>query len=127
VARILVLDDEVFVKMALATVLQDAGHTVLEGRQGEAMRRDLTDGDYDLVVTDLNMPVMTGWDVAQWIRQHRPHVPVIAVSGRLARELGTAWTQSFVAFFSKPVSGRRLTAAIDSAIGAPGSKRAVKY
>lgn len=107
-ARILVVDDEVLVQMALAELLEDAGHSVLVGRADERLRDDLEAGAYDVVLTDLNMPVMNGWDVATWVKQNRPQVPVIAISGRWTGDLDEAWARPFTAVLSKPVEEPKL-------------------
>jgi CheY-like chemotaxis protein len=111
-ASILLPDDEALVQMMLAQVLEDAGHTAIQGRTGEPMREDLARGGYDLVITDLNMPVMTGWDVAKWIKEHRPGMRVLAISGRLVDGLDQEWTRLFDAVFPKPVDEQKLLATI---------------
>jgi CheY-like chemotaxis protein len=106
--RILVIDDEPLVRWAIAEMLEYAGHTVLQGNPHGSLRDSLSRDDYDLVLTDLNMPGMNGWDVAQWVRQHRPHVPVCAISGRIADDLEARWLEAFTAVFRKPVDDTQL-------------------
>ena len=79
--NILAIDDDWLIRECIANVLELAGHQVTvvgSGKEGIAhFRKD----DYDLVITDLDMPEMDGWDVARAIRGINPVVPVIMVTG----------------------------------------------
>ncbi len=80
-ARILVVDDEASVGEALAEILRFEGHavdTVTDPRQ--ALTR-LQANAVDLLITDLGMPELNGWDVAAQSRTIRPNLPVILVTG----------------------------------------------
>ncbi len=80
--RILVIDDEVEVRSALADLLTTEGHHVLQaasGREGLAL---LEKGQQvDMVLTDLGMSGMRGSDVARTIRAQWPGLPVGLVTG----------------------------------------------
>ena len=80
-ARVLVIDDEAEVRELLRDILSDAGHEVdmaREGCEGIAMFEKQA---YDIVLTDLGMPVMSGWEVAGKIRQINKCVPIALVTG----------------------------------------------
>jgi DNA-binding NtrC family response regulator len=77
-ARILVIDDDEYIRAAVRDVLSDVGHVVLvasNGREGLARYRD---HHPDLVITDIFMPERNGLDV---ILELPPHVKIIAMSG----------------------------------------------
>jgi PAS domain S-box-containing protein len=79
--RILVIDDEQPIAQLLEDALTGDGHSVeiaVSGRQGVEMAAV---SDFDLVMTDLGMPDMSGWEVANKIRSTRPGVPVVLVTG----------------------------------------------
>jgi CheY-like chemotaxis protein len=79
--RILVIDDETSIAQLLEDALTGVGHTVeiaISGKEGVEMA---TVSEFDLVMTDLGMPDMSGWEVATTIRKERPEVPVILVTG----------------------------------------------
>jgi CheY-like chemotaxis protein len=82
-ARVLVVDDDKLVALTVSMVLEEAGHTPVVARQGDALLADLEHAPYELVVTDLYMPRLTGWDVARWVQRNRPWTPVVAISGAL--------------------------------------------
>ena len=79
--RCLVVDDEDEVGAVLGDVLEMAGHRVVVLNDGgEAIERIRTEF-FDLVFTDLAMPRVSGWQVAQAVKEHAPEVPVVLVSG----------------------------------------------
>jgi CheY-like chemotaxis protein len=80
--RVLVIDDEPIVREALTDSLTDEGHTVVQAASGpEALARLAEGVTVDVVVTDLGMPDMTGWEVARAVRQQYPGLPVGLLTG----------------------------------------------
>jgi len=80
-SRILVIDDEPDIADILREVLVAEGHTVetaLCATDGLAKARQRS---YDVVFTDLGMPDMSGWEVARAVRDERPGLPVVLVTG----------------------------------------------
>jgi two-component system cell cycle sensor histidine kinase/response regulator CckA len=80
---ILLVEDEDMVRDLVRTVLQSAGYTVLEARQGgEALSlAGRHEGTIDLLVTDLVMPGMSGRELAEQLKVLRPHMKVLFMSG----------------------------------------------
>ena len=79
--RCLVVDDEEEVGAVLGDLLEMAGHRVVVLNDGgEAIAR-IRSEFFDLVFTDLAMPRVSGWQVAQAVKEHAPAVPVVLVSG----------------------------------------------
>ncbi|MGE5801153.1 MAG: protein kinase domain-containing protein [Gemmatimonadota bacterium] len=82
-ARVLVVDDDELLREQLAMVLERLGHSVImaeNGRAGlEAAERDAP----DLVITDLSMPGMDGFELLERLKAgtRTQHIPVIVVSG----------------------------------------------
>lgn len=80
---VLVVEDEALVRMPVAEYLRDYGYHVLEAKDaGEAI--DLVDGDdpVDVVFSDVRMPSdIDGFDLARWIGDHHPNLPVLLTSG----------------------------------------------
>ncbi|EIZ79523.1 signal transduction histidine kinase [Novosphingobium sp. Rr 2-17] len=78
----LVVDDEDLVRASTAHMLNELGYRVVEARSGEdALRLLEGDDSVDLLVTDHLMPGITGTDLACRIRQSRPHMRVLVISG----------------------------------------------
>jgi len=78
--RILVVDDEEHIRSLLADILLDAGYEVDTAEDGGQALRMMGAG-YDLVITDLGMTEVTGWDVARKCLQRDPGMGVILVTG----------------------------------------------
>jgi len=79
--RVLVIDDQPIVTDLLVSVLERMNYkseVASCGRDGvEMFERDR----YDLVITDLGMPDISGWEVSKTIKQKNPDVPVIVITG----------------------------------------------
>ena len=88
VGPILVIDDAADSRELLRTVLEGTGYSVLEASNGEEALRLLTAASAPeprLIVLDLNMPVMTGWEFLAIVKSyHRlSRIPVLVISGQL--------------------------------------------
>jgi CheY-like chemotaxis protein len=79
--RCLVVDDEADVRAVLADILSAAGHTTVEVADGAAAIERFHAEPFDVVLTDLAMPRVSGWQVARAVKQVAPRVPVFLVSG----------------------------------------------
>ena len=81
-ASILVIDDEADVRQVVSDMLAAEGHQVVEAANGTDGLSRLVDGPpFDLVLTDLGMPRMTGWEVARAIKASHPLVCVGLLTG----------------------------------------------
>jgi DNA-binding response OmpR family regulator len=81
---VLLVDDEFLIRLALSDFLQECGFKTLEARDAEQAIAALEslDTPIDVVLTDVRMPgQMNGFGLAQWIRENRPGLPVLLVSG----------------------------------------------
>jgi CheY-like chemotaxis protein len=81
---VLVIEDELFVRLNMVSCLQEAGYAVVEAATGEeAIALCHSDTSIDIVFTDVNLGGhASGWDVAECFRTVRPGVPVVYTSGR---------------------------------------------
>lgn len=80
-ARILVIDDEPGIREILAKMLESRGHHVVHCADGQSALHRFQEEPFDLVVTDLNMPGLSGWDVAREVKGRAPGTPVILITG----------------------------------------------
>jgi len=80
-ARILVIDDEEFVRNVLSRTLAQANHRVTLAENGERGVQLFKEGRFDMVLTDLGMPGMSGWEVCRMIKKLSPHTPVGMITG----------------------------------------------
>jgi PAS domain S-box-containing protein len=81
-ASILVVEDEQPIREALIEILEEEGYLVHHAEDGEQALRALQKrGSFDLVITDLGMPRMGGWELIEAIRALYRQVPVMIISG----------------------------------------------
>ncbi len=80
-ARILVIDDEEFVRSVLSRTLGQASHQVTLAEDGEKGIRLFKEGKFDMVLTDLGMPGMPGWEVCRVIKTISPRTPIGMITG----------------------------------------------
>ncbi len=78
---ILVIDDDERVRTLLRNILLFGGHRVIEASDGESGIRYLEEGGPDMVLTDLGMPGMNGWEVAKSIKSKIPQIPIALITG----------------------------------------------
>src|SRR5216683_4332184 len=80
-AHVLVIDDEPEVRSVLREMLMSFGYTVVEAASGEEGLACCESAPVDVILTDISMPGMSGWDVADACRRRFPHVPLGFVTG----------------------------------------------
>jgi DNA-binding NtrC family response regulator len=102
---VMVVEDEMLVRMALADYLKDCGFGVIEAANADeavAMIAEPT-VSVDLVFTDVRMPgTMDGFGLANWLREHRKNLPVILTSGDVGPKNIDQKVLPGEAFFPKP-------------------------
>ena len=88
-AKILTVDDSASIRLTTRVTLSNAGYTVTEAVDGLDGLGNLQAGEYDLVVTDLNMPNMDGLTMIRELRKLPAHmgVPVIFLTTESDGEL----------------------------------------
>jgi CheY-like chemotaxis protein/anti-sigma regulatory factor (Ser/Thr protein kinase) len=80
-ARILVIDDEYSVRIALSQILSHVNHQVTVAENGKEGIRLFKEKEFDIVLTDLGMPEMSGWEVCKTIKGILPNFPVGMITG----------------------------------------------
>jgi two-component system cell cycle response regulator CpdR len=79
---VLVVDDEAMVLDVTASMLEDLGCEVVTARGGnDALRKLSTDSRIEVLITDINMPGMDGYELAEKARRMREGLKVIVLSG----------------------------------------------
>ena len=115
--RVLIVDDERDTVVSLMAILRDEGHEAEGVYNGESAIRYLEDFQPDVVLVDMAMPGMSGWDVAREIRRRHGRKPLlIAISGTYIKapdEL-LARVAGFNYFFVKPLDPKRLVSILAS-------------
>lgn len=79
--HILLIEDEADVLEMLQEILAVEGHTAEPALDGEAGLACFQAASFDIVFTDMNMPGMSGFDVAAEIKKISPRMPVVLMTG----------------------------------------------
>ena len=79
--RSLVVDDDENIRSILNDILGLDGHQVTEADSGQSALDSFQSEKFDVIITDLGMPGMSGWEVAKFIKEKDPGMPVILISG----------------------------------------------
>ena len=79
--HVLAVDDQEIIRDLLLNMFMGMGHKIHVCASGEEGLRLLEEHEFDLVVTDLGMPGMSGWEVAQAVKERSPSTPVVLITG----------------------------------------------
>ena len=80
-ATILLIDDDASIRMIFQVALERAGHHVLTAEHGKHGLRLLKRQTVDLIIVDIYMPEMDGFELIPLLRQSHPASKIIAISG----------------------------------------------
>ncbi len=86
--QILVVEDEEQTRRSLSTVLESAGYKVFDVKNGKEAKETLHDKlsgseNYDLILTDIFMPDMTGLELIDFLKDRKKPLPIVVISGYL--------------------------------------------
>jgi CheY-like chemotaxis protein len=110
--RILLVEDEEIVRTLVQAILLGKGYDVLVASDGdEAIRQSRTE-PFDLLLTDMVMPRMSGKDVAVNLRRTHPGLPVVYMSGYAHDVASDDEVDSADAFIQKPFASHDLATTI---------------
>jgi two-component system alkaline phosphatase synthesis response regulator PhoP len=122
--RILIVDDEPEMVRGLADNLRFEGYQTMVASNGKEGLAQAIQGSPDLILLDIMMPELSGWDVLRALRQRRLDVPVILLTARgeevdrvLGLELGAD------DYVIKPFSLRELLARVRAVLRRPGPRQ----
>jgi DNA-binding NtrC family response regulator len=116
-SKVLLIEDEKSIASALQRVLEVGGHEVLattDSKQGLAAART---GDFQVVITDLKMPGLSGMDVIKSLHDVKPRLPVILMTGHHTTEIAIeAMKFGAYDYILKPPDPEELNALVEKAI-----------
>jgi CheY-like chemotaxis protein len=117
--KILLVDDDMFVRVATSRALRARGYAVLEAHDGHAALRMLRDHDIDLLVTDVVMPGLDGRELVEAARTCRPSLKVLYISGYTDDAvLRHGIRHAEVALLEKPFRGHSLASKVRQVLDA---------
>jgi CheY-like chemotaxis protein len=101
-SRVLVVEDTPDIRDVLCEILMFEGYDVVTAEDGAQALARVLERHFDVILTDLMMPVMTGLELLERLADRPEHPPVVAMSA-FERYREEATRQGAVAFLSKPV------------------------
>lgn len=114
--RVLVVDDEVAVARAIARTLEYAGYIVERAEDGARALALLGDHPFDVVVSDINMPNMSGVELLRAVRGHDLDLPVILLTAAPTLETAAAAVElGALSYLTKPLPMPELLQAVERA------------
>lgn len=120
--RILIADDEDAIRFAFTFVLNKAGYQAAEAQNGREALSLILKGQkagkpFDLLITDMQMPAMSGIELIHEIRMYNLSMPVIVVSGLMDQDLvNQVINDGYSEFFLKPFDIQKLTERVGNAL-----------
>ena len=131
--RVLLVDDDPLQLEMTAAMCRRSGVSVEGCQYPEYVGKLVAEGDFDLVLTDIQMPSADGFRVLEIVHEVDPGLPVVAVSARGELAVGDLRKRGFAGCLRKPFTSQELLAAIRAALPAgdvreegPGSADAVR-
>jgi twitching motility two-component system response regulator PilH len=116
--RIIIIDDDGDHGECIATLLNRAGHRVVAFSDASAAIQHIDRYEPDLIVTDIFMPGVDGFEVLRHIQSHSPSLPILAMSGNLEAfgdlYLKSIVQQGAVAALAKPFTALELLGSINN-------------
>jgi len=79
--KILIVEDEKTVRGLLSDIFSFEGYSVVQAQEGNEALRLLEEDDFDVVLTDLGLPGVSGWQVAKKVKEKDSQKVVIIISG----------------------------------------------
>ena len=113
----LVVDDVADVTEMLAVVLTHAGYSVVTAASAPAALKDARERQFDVIISDIGMPEMNGYQLAREVRKLPGYesVPMVAVTGySMFDDKERSTNAGFNAHMTKPIDPRALLQLIDS-------------
>ncbi len=118
--RILLVDDNRDTLKFLSTILNRQGHEVLTAPDLASSLRLASEADFDLIISDIELPDGSGLELMRVVRSRRP-VPGIALSGfNSPEDIAQSRAAGFALHMTKPVDFRRLEQVIEQLSGERG-------
>ncbi len=119
-ANVLVVDDERFVRDLLEKVLRRRGHAVTVAADAAEALRLVGEQRFDVMLTDVVMPGMDGFELLRRVKGLAPALKVIVLTGYARRQsISDFLLYGADDYLSKPFQVHELVAAVDRATGTP--------
>lgn len=116
--KILYVEDEIVLRDTTCNSLQSVLNEIVVADNGKEGLEKFKEDKFDLIVTDLSMPTMTGTDMIKEIKKIDPHIPIVITTayGSQNKDIALLKEMGIEEFVMKPVDIMKLVTSIDKAI-----------
>lgn len=116
--KILYVEDEIVLRDTTCNSLHSIINEITVADNGKEGLEKFKEGEFDLIITDLSMPSMTGTDMLKEIREIQPNIPVVVTTayGSQNKDISILKDMGIEEFVMKPVDIMKLVTSIDKAI-----------
>ena len=115
--RVLIIDDEKVIRDGVERSLAGKNYLIAKAESGEAGIEMIEQNGYDVVLLDLMMPGIDGFGVLEWIKENRPHIEVIVITGfATVSKAVTAMKQGAFDFVGKPFTPDYIRIVVERAV-----------
>ncbi len=116
--KILVVDDDMVVRISCSRILEAEGHEVVALEKASQALELLAGGGFDLLLADVMMPDIDGFELMKRARQDKPDLPVILMTGYLTPQVNQRGQQAGAAnIIAKPFTPEELVRGVNRVIG----------
>lgn len=130
---ILIAEDEKYTRNTLSFILENDGYQVLEARNGQEalslilhLKQSLH--PIDLLILDIEMSGLTGWEVLDKLKRYQVSVPTIVITGLINEQmLQRIQDNGYLEYLKKPFAPQELTACVSGALKAKRQLREKSY
>ena len=116
-SKILIVDDDDILRHAIAEFLRRNGYDCTPAENVAEARSHLSENDFELTISDFNMPKESGLDLLEYVSARTPSTPFILMSGEADSRLNEkALELGAIACMAKPFRLRELLTRVESAL-----------
>lgn len=118
-ARILIVDDSASLRRLLCASLKEMGHEVVEAGDGQDALNSIVGQQFDLLISDVNMPVMDGLELVERVRALPgfENAPILMLSSESSRDIKQrSKALGVTGWIVKPFNPQRLMATVNKAL-----------
>jgi DNA-binding NtrC family response regulator len=124
IARILIIEDDEEMRSLLEDILSEEGFQTESVSNGSEGLRKVTQEPFDLILTDIRMPGLTGLDILPVIRRLRPEAPVIVITAFGNEEIRRRSVEKgATGYLEKPIHMDKLKALVHEMVSSKGNIR----
>ena len=115
---LLLVDDEEFFFSLLEVMLRDTGVNIIYAESGEAALKVMTDRQVDIVLLDIRLPDLSGFEIFEKIRRLKSHIPVVAHTANcIPEEKEKFLAAGFAGYLEKPIDSDTIRQLLIDLIG----------